>query len=278
MKEFNHSRLLGAMAGQAGDYFIGTDAITTKKFSHIVIGHDGATVTVCKIRGIDVVTARNYGALPPGYVICAGGDDYIDAITLSAGSALGLLYAEETAVIFDSVTISANGTPDDEITVALQYDNAGAAGSVPVEWRIKNSAGEIVDSGSQVLYFLPGADIAQALAGITYPDAGEDYTLEARPYYSETWTASGDFDSTTTAAPTTTGETTTAAPTTTEETTTAAPTTTEVTTTAAATTSTTTEAPTTTGETTTAAPTTSTTTEAPTTTGETTTAAPTTTD
>jgi hypothetical protein len=58
-KETNHSRLLGILAGEAGDYYIGTDALTDKKFSRIVIGPDGATVSVLKIMGTDVVTARN---------------------------------------------------------------------------------------------------------------------------------------------------------------------------------------------------------------------------
>jgi hypothetical protein len=90
----NHSRLLGILAGEAGDYYIGTDKVDTKKFSRIVIGPDGATVSTIKINGADVKTARNYSALPAGYVICAGGTDYIDEITLSAGNAEGIIYRE----------------------------------------------------------------------------------------------------------------------------------------------------------------------------------------
>ena len=92
--ETNHSRLLGILAGEAGDYYIGTDAVTTKKFSRIIIGPDGATVSVLKDNGTDVCSARNYSALPAGYVICAGGNDYIDAVTLSAGNAEGIIYRE----------------------------------------------------------------------------------------------------------------------------------------------------------------------------------------
>jgi hypothetical protein len=92
--ELNHSRLLGQLAGEEGDYYIGTDAVTDKKFSHVIIGPDGATVSVLKVMGTDVCTARNYDVLPAGYVICAGGRNYIDAVTLTAGNAEGILYAE----------------------------------------------------------------------------------------------------------------------------------------------------------------------------------------
>jgi hypothetical protein len=197
MKEVENHKLLGPMAGQAGDYYISTGEVTAFKFSHIIAGPDGATVDDVKIRGISVKTARNYGALPAGYPMCAGGDDYFDLINLSAGNAQGLLYDEEEQqlVTFDSITTGGNGAPNASLTMALQFDNEGPSGSIAVDYRIKDAEGSVVTEGRQTLYFLKGSNLEQAITGLIYPVAGEGYTIEAKPVYAASYIASEAFDS-----------------------------------------------------------------------------------
>lgn len=92
----NHSELLGRMTGEGGDYYIGTQAVSDKMFTHIIVGTDGATLVGVQIGNQDVKTARNYpSAMPGGYIMCAGGDNYFNHIEFSAGSAQGLLVSEE---------------------------------------------------------------------------------------------------------------------------------------------------------------------------------------
>ena len=99
-KETNQSDLLGKIVGTGGDYYLyaSTTPVTGFQFSHIVFGPNGGTITSCKILGIDVMTSRNYdaasGALPANYIICAGGADYIDEITLISGDAQALIFSE----------------------------------------------------------------------------------------------------------------------------------------------------------------------------------------
>ncbi|MCX5896470.1 MAG: hypothetical protein NTZ51_11675, partial [Proteobacteria bacterium] len=84
------------MSGAFGDFYIGhAAAVTTKKFSHIVVGESGATLTDVKIRGVSVKAARAYpNVMPAGYPMCAGGNDYFDSIELSAGDAQGFFFEE----------------------------------------------------------------------------------------------------------------------------------------------------------------------------------------
>jgi hypothetical protein len=94
-KETNHSALLGKMIGEGGDYYIGTQAVSNKKFSHIQIGPDGATLVGVQIGNQSVMAARNYpAAMPGGYLMCAGGQDYFNYISLSAGNAEGVILSE----------------------------------------------------------------------------------------------------------------------------------------------------------------------------------------
>ena len=99
-KETNQSDLLGKIVGTGGDYYLyqSTTPVTGFQFSHIVFGPNGGTITSCKILGVDVMSTRNYdaasGALPANYIICAGGTDYIDEITLISGDAEALIFSE----------------------------------------------------------------------------------------------------------------------------------------------------------------------------------------
>jgi len=194
MEVTNQSRLLGAIAGQAGDYYIDTTAVTTKKFSHVIIGPAGATVGVCKIRGIDVIAARNYGELPPGYVMCAGGDDYFDAITLSAGYAQGLIYPETVAPGTLSVVVT-GGVAEAAMTPTITYTNTGNGSSKLLDWRVKNSAGVVVQSGQAHVYFLSGTGLTVTIPGLSYfATVGADYTFEFKENEKETYTASAAFN------------------------------------------------------------------------------------
>jgi hypothetical protein len=93
----NQSDLLGILAGEGGDYYIGNQAaVTDKKFTHIIFGPDGGTLIDVKIGGISVKTARNYPtAIPGGYIMCAGAGYAFDYISLSAGNAEGLIDDQE---------------------------------------------------------------------------------------------------------------------------------------------------------------------------------------
>jgi hypothetical protein len=92
MDQKNHSALLGRGFGIGGDYYIGTQAVSDKKFDVIKIGTDGATLVGVQIGNQDVTTAKNLpAALPGGYLICADGKSYIYHIELSSGWAEGFL-------------------------------------------------------------------------------------------------------------------------------------------------------------------------------------------
>jgi hypothetical protein len=190
----NHSRLLGQMAGESGDYYIGLVAVTDKKFSHVVIGPDGATISVCKIRGVDVLAARNYDDLPVGYVLCAGGDDYFDAITLTAGNAQGVIYDDPITPVAASVAV-ANGIHEATMTPTITFTNAGCSGSKEIQWRVKNSAGVVVQSGKAIIYFLSGSGITVTIPGLTYfATVATGYTFEINLTDGETWIASSAFN------------------------------------------------------------------------------------
>lgn len=92
----NQSQILGMVAGEGGDHYIGTQAVSTKKFTHIVFGSDGGTLVGVQIGNQDVKTTRNYPAtIPGGYIMCAGSGQYFNHIELSAGSAEGLVLDED---------------------------------------------------------------------------------------------------------------------------------------------------------------------------------------
>jgi hypothetical protein len=88
----NQSDLLGILAGEGGDYYIGTQAVSDKLFTHIIFGSDGGTLVGVQIANQDVKTARNYPAsIPGGYIMCAGTGKSFNYISLSAGNACGLI-------------------------------------------------------------------------------------------------------------------------------------------------------------------------------------------
>lgn len=82
---------MGRLSGAGGDYYIGTQAVSDKKFEVIRIGSQAALVGV-QIGSQDVITVRNYPAqLPGGYLICAEGNEPINHIEISSGWAEGFL-------------------------------------------------------------------------------------------------------------------------------------------------------------------------------------------
>jgi hypothetical protein len=89
----NQSDLLGILAGEGGDYYIGNQAaVADKLFTHIIFGPDGGTLVGVQIGSQDVKTARNYPAsIPGGYIMCAGTGKSFNYINLSAGNASGLV-------------------------------------------------------------------------------------------------------------------------------------------------------------------------------------------
>lgn len=193
-KELNHSELLRRVAGEGGDYFIDTTEITTKKFSMIKIGPDGATVSVLKIRGVDVCADRNYAILPAGYILCAGGNDYFDAITLTAGNAQGILYSEEAAPGTFAVSV-ADGEPEAAMTIVLTFDNTGNSGSKKVYWRVRNALDVTVQEGENIVYFLKGSTVTVPIAaGNFIATEGEGYELDIRLEGSDVWTTCAPFN------------------------------------------------------------------------------------
>lgn len=191
--ETNHSRLLQILTGEGGDYQIGTTAITDKKFSRIVITAE-ATLTALKIRGIDVRTVRNYGTLPVGYVLVAGGDDFFDHVDFATGSAEGYLYSEPSEISFSDVAVP-DGEAEAALTATITYSNSGAAASKKVLWNLLNPDGDIVDSGEEVLYFLPADNGTITIAGLTYPaDAADGYEFDVMLDGEYSWTTSALFE------------------------------------------------------------------------------------
>lgn len=98
-KETSMTDLLGRIAGTGGDFYLyPSETPFTGQWSHIVFGANGGTITSLKVMGEDVMAERNYdansGALPAGYIICAGGEDYIDEITLALGDAEALGWSQ----------------------------------------------------------------------------------------------------------------------------------------------------------------------------------------
>ena len=89
----NQSDLLGILAGEGGDYFIGNQApVTGKIFTHIIFGPYGGTLAGVQIGNQDVRTERNYPeSIPGGYIMCAGTGKSFNHISLSAGNASGLI-------------------------------------------------------------------------------------------------------------------------------------------------------------------------------------------
>ena len=193
-KEINHSQLLRVMAGEAGDFNLGIAAYADKKFSMIRVGPNGATFTVCTIRGVDVMTPRNYGVMPAGYLMVAGGDDYFDSVTITAGDAEGVNYWEETTQGTFALAV-APGQQGAAMIPTITFTNAGSAGSKLVHWRTKNAAGAVVQSGEAKLYFLKGAGLLVSIYGILYfATPALDYTVEVRLEGSEVWTACAPFE------------------------------------------------------------------------------------
>lgn len=89
----NQSDLLGIIAGEGGDYFIGNQApITDKLFTHIILGPDGGTLAGVQIDSQSVMASRNYPAtMPGGYIMCAGAGKAFNYISLTGGNASGLI-------------------------------------------------------------------------------------------------------------------------------------------------------------------------------------------
>jgi hypothetical protein len=189
----NHSKLLQVLVGEAGDYFIGTTAITTKKFSRIKITTE-ATLTELKIRGVSVVTDRNYGTLPVGHELVAGGDDYFDHVDLATGTAIGYIYSEESAVGSLAVDVE-DGVAEAAMAPEVTFNNTGGSGSKLLHWQVRDDTDVVVQEGIQIVYFLKGTAVTVNLAGLTYfatPDTG--YELDIWLDGSDTVTTSAPFE------------------------------------------------------------------------------------
>lgn len=103
----DHGKLLQVLSGEGGDYYIGTQAVSNKKFAAIRVGHEGATLvgvqlTTCDeygevtIGNQNVKTAKNYPAsMPQNYLMIAGGTNYFNHIEFSAGYASGYLASRD---------------------------------------------------------------------------------------------------------------------------------------------------------------------------------------
>lgn len=194
MKNTNHSELLRVLAGEGGDYFIGTTAVTTKKFSKIKVTA-AATLTDVKVRGVSVKTARNYpNSVPVGYEMIAGGDDYFDYIELSAGSAEGYVYPEEPVIGGLAVVVD-GGVAGAAMTIEVAFNNTGNAASRKLYWRVRNDADEIVQSGENTAYFLSGSTLTVDVTGNLYfATADTGYELDIQLEGSELWTTSAPFE------------------------------------------------------------------------------------
>lgn len=91
----NHSQLLGQLAGEGGDIYIGAQAVSNVKLTHVIFGPDGGTLVGVQIGNQSVMSERMYpSAMPGGYVMCAGLSKFFNHIELSAGNASGLLLDE----------------------------------------------------------------------------------------------------------------------------------------------------------------------------------------
>lgn len=195
-QKVDYAKIMAQIAGFGGDEYIGTESFSDKKFTHIVVGSDGATFSALTIRGVDVVSERNLDSvsLPSGYIISAGNGDYFDSGTISSGSAQGLRQQEDPLVTLDSVAVD-NGTAATGMTTTLTFGNDGGAGSLEVDCVIEDSEGEVIDQylrslGTAIpVYFLPGESQTATIPGLTYPDdAGTDYAIRVK--------ISGDDDTT----------------------------------------------------------------------------------
>jgi hypothetical protein len=93
-QERNHSELLGRIAGEGGDYYIGTQAVSDKKF-RVIKFVESAGLAGVQIGGVDVKASKNYpDTIPGGYIMTPAGDTYINHIELSSGWAEGWLVSE----------------------------------------------------------------------------------------------------------------------------------------------------------------------------------------
>ena len=192
----NYAEVMAQIAGFGGDEYLGQASFTDKKFTHIVVGSDGATFSALTIRGVDVITDRGLSGylLPNGYILSAGNDDYFDSGTISAGSAQGLRKQEDPLVTLDSVAVD-DGTAATGMTATLTFGNDGGPGSLEVDCIIEDSEGAVVEQYLKSLntaiqvYFLPGESQTATIPGLTYPeDPGVDYAIRVK--------ISGDADTT----------------------------------------------------------------------------------
>lgn len=195
-QKIDYAKVMAQLAGFGGDEYIGAEAFSSKKFTHLVIGSSGATFSALTIRGVDIVTNRGLTeiSLPSGYILCAGNDDYFDSGTISAGSAQGLRMQEDPIVTLESVAVE-DGTAATGMTATLTFGNDGGAGSLEVDCVIEDSEETVIaqylrSEGTAIqVYFLPGESQTATIPGLTYPsDAGTDYAIRVK--------ISGDADST----------------------------------------------------------------------------------
>ena len=99
------------------------------------------------------------------------------------------------SVVVNSLATIDNGEEFDRVNVSFNYTNSGDAGFATIQWRIKDSGSSIVDSGDRDINF--GTDTGNAvLTSIMYPEAGNNYTLEAKEETQAAWRVSNSFNTT----------------------------------------------------------------------------------
>jgi hypothetical protein len=100
---------------------------------------------------------------------------------------------EPPSVVCNSVGTIPNGYEYDRMNVTINYTNSGGAGSATIDWRIKDSGASVVDSGSFPTSF-PSGTGNKAIGGVTYPEEGTGYTLEAKMSTEGAWDVSNSFN------------------------------------------------------------------------------------
>jgi hypothetical protein len=88
----------------------------------------------------------------------------------------------------------ANGAETDPMIPEITFTNAGCSGSAPVRWRTKNATGDVVQSGTTIVYFLSDTGIIVDIPGLVYFAEDDDYTFEINLTETDTWIVSPTFD------------------------------------------------------------------------------------
>jgi hypothetical protein len=100
---------------------------------------------------------------------------------------------DPASVVCNSVGTIPSGYEYDRMNVTINYTNSGGAGSATIDWRIKDSGNNVIDSDSFPTSF-PSGTGNKAIGGVTYPEEGTGYTLEAKMSTEGAWDVSNSFN------------------------------------------------------------------------------------